>query len=168
MNIDGHAWVFGDDINTDVIHAPAFFSHDDEHVKRGLFHGYDPEMQARVQPGDVLVGGRNFGCGSSRETSIRSLLLNRIGAILAVDFARIFFRNATNNGLPCLCFADPADSTLIAAGARLRVDLARSVVTVNGEYELALVPPGAFVRRLWQCGGLMALLDQERDREVLA
>jgi 3-isopropylmalate dehydratase small subunit len=80
--ITGSSWVFGDDMNTDVIHAPDYFSLDEARVRLGLFQRLDPSIQQRLQPGDILVGGRNFGCGSSRETVIRSLKLNQVGAIV--------------------------------------------------------------------------------------
>ncbi len=156
--IRGRVWLFGDDLNTDVIHPPQFFSLDPEKVKRGLFHGLDPSIQPALEPGDVLVGGHNFGCGSSRETSIQALKLNRVGAILALDFARIFFRSATNNGLVCLTFARPADRDRLRAGERLAISPSEArAVTADGE-ELPLDPPGAFVQRIWEAGGLLALL----------
>lgn len=157
--ICGRTWVFGDDLNTDVIHPPEFFSLDPEKVRRGLFHKLDPSIQPSLEPGDVLVGGRNFGCGSSRETSMRSLKLNGIGAIVAVDFARIFFRNATNNGLPCLAFQDSRDKERVKPGERVRIDLDASELRLPDGDALALDPPGAFIRRIWEAGGLLSLLD---------
>lgn len=156
--ISGRAWVFGDDLNTDVIHPPDFFSFDPEIVKRGLFHGLDPQIQPSLRPGDILVGGRNFGCGSSRETSIRSLKLNQVGAIVAVDFARIFFRNATNNGLPCLTLSDPADLIRIRRHQQLDISLEQWVMTTDAGDRIALEPVGAFVQRIWDAGGLLELL----------
>jgi 3-isopropylmalate/(R)-2-methylmalate dehydratase small subunit len=158
--ICGRTWLFGDDLNTDVIHPPRFFSLEASTVKKGLFHGLDPTIQPRLQPGDVLVGGRNFGCGSSRETSIISLRLNEIGAIIAVSFARIFFRNATNRGLPCLTFANPEDYSLISAELDVTVDLADWKLR-GPNVEIALVPAGDFIRRVWAAGGLLDLLDDE-------
>jgi 3-isopropylmalate dehydratase small subunit len=158
----GRVWLFGDDVNTDVIHPPAFYSLDPDKVRRGLFHGYDPDMQPNVRPGDVVVAGRNFGCGSSRETSVRAIKLNDIGALVAVDFARIFFRNATNNGLPCLTFADPADLARLRQGQRISVDTdAATLQTGEGE-TIRLTPPGEFVRRIWAAGGLLELLPDVR------
>jgi 3-isopropylmalate/(R)-2-methylmalate dehydratase small subunit len=148
--IRGRVWLFGDDLNTDVIHPPQFFSLDPEKVKRGLFHGLDPTIQPNLQPGDILIGGRNFGCGSSRETSMRALKLNQIGAIVALDFARIFFRNATNNGLPCLTFADAGDL------ARLRQW--QALLTTDAGVAMQLEPPGHFIMSIWQAGGLLAML----------
>jgi len=153
-----HCWVFGDDLNTDVIHPPQFFSLDPETVKSGLFHGLDPAMRSALSPGDVLVGGRNFGCGSSRETSIRSLKLNHIGGIVAVSFARIFFRNATNNGLPCLTFARPEDKGELTAGQSIEVDLDALLLKTSDGRAFELTPPGEFVQEIWRAGGLLELL----------
>ncbi|HEV8556667.1 MAG TPA: 3-isopropylmalate dehydratase [Actinophytocola sp.] len=156
--ISGVAWVFGDDLNTDVIHPPEYFSLDPERVRQGLFAKYDSTMVSRLRKGDVLVAGRNFGCGSSRETSIRSLLLNGVGAVIAVDFARIFFRSATNNGLPCLTFADPADLARVPNGGRVSVLPDQGLLsTIDGRH-IPLEPPGRFVRRIWAAGGLLGLL----------
>ena len=151
-------WVFGDNLNTDVLHPPSYYSLDPEIVKSGLFKGIDPELQARVVPGDVIVGGHNFGCGSSRETSIRSLKLNGIAAVIAIDFARIFFRSATNHGLPCLCFANPEDLELFRHGGRAQLQLAEDSIELWEGERVQLQPVGAFVRRIWSAGGLLGLL----------
>ncbi|MGC7102117.1 3-isopropylmalate dehydratase [Amycolatopsis lurida] len=154
----GTAWTFGDDLNTDVIHPPQFFSLDPEKVKRGLFHGLDPALRERLRPGDVLVAGRNFGCGSSRETSVQSLKLNGIGAIVAVDFARIFYRNATNNALPCVNFANPDDRPRIRQGQRVEVRFEESVLLTEDGDRIALEPAGPFVQAVWEAGGLLEML----------
>jgi 3-isopropylmalate/(R)-2-methylmalate dehydratase small subunit len=156
--IRGRIWLFGDDLNTDVIHPPQFFSLDPEKVKRGLFHGLDPTIQPNLQPGDILVGGRNFGCGSSRETSMRALKLNQIGAIIALDFARIFFRNATNNGLPCLTFANAADLAKRQQLQRAEIEPARALLRTEAGVQIQLEPPGQFIMSIWQAGGLLAML----------
>jgi 3-isopropylmalate dehydratase small subunit len=160
--ISGRVWVFGDDINTDVLHPPQFFSLESERVKLGLFHGIDPSLQAQLEPGDIVVAGRNFGCGSSRETSLRAFKLNRIGAVVAVDFARIFFRNATNNGLPCLTFEDPAARALVHQGIRARIHPEAARMELDDGTHIALDPPGEFVRRIWSAGGLLELLPHMR------
>lgn len=160
--ISGRIWVLGDDVNTDVLHPPQFFSLDPERVKLGLFHGIDPSWQAQLEPGDLVVAGRNFGCGSSRETSLRAFKLNRIGAVVAVDFARIFFRNATNNGLPCLTFADPAALTRVRGGMRAQLFPAAARMELDDGTRIALEPPGEFVRKIWSAGGLLELLPAEQ------
>lgn len=156
-NIRGRIWAFGDDVSTDVIHPPEFFSLDPARVKRGLFHGFDPTIQPRMRLGDIIVAGRNFGCGSSRETSIQSLRLNGIAAIVAIDFARIFFRSATNNGLPCLTFARAEDGAPLRSGEAATISL-RSWALRTGDADIQLEPVGAFVRGIWEAGGLLALL----------
>ncbi|MCX5233510.1 hypothetical protein [Streptomyces sp. NBC_00233] len=160
--ITGRVWLFGDNLNTDVIHAPQFFSLDPDKVKRGLFHGLDPDIQPSMRPGDVLVGGHNFGCGSSRETSVRSLKLNQIGAIIAIDFARIFFRNATNNGIPCLTLACAKDLRRLHQHQVIEAFPAEARMTTDTGDELPLVQPGAFVRRIWEAGGLLSMLPEAK------
>lgn len=160
--IVGTVWLFGDHVNTDVIHPPDYFSLDPAHVKAGLFAKFDPTLQARFTPNDVIVGGRNFGCGSSRETSIRSLLLNGVGAIVAVDFARIFFRNATNNGIRCLTFRDAGDVDRIPAGRRATISLANWTIVPEGGEPIALAPASAFIRTMWEAGGLLELPEMRR------
>jgi len=155
--LSGRAWVFGDDINTDVIHPPQFFSLDPTVVRRGLFNGLDPELQGRLEPGDIIVAGRNFGCGSSRETSIESLKLNQIGAVVAVDFARIFFRSATNNALPCVNFADPADRERIHAGQWIELCFDEWTLCTDAGDRINLHSAGSFVRSVWEAGGLLQL-----------
>lgn len=157
--VSGRAWSFGDDVNTDVMHPPQFFSLKPDVVRRGLFAGLDPQFHERVRPGDVLIAGRNFGCGSSRETSIQSLKLNCVGAIVAVDFARIFFRSATNNALPCVTFADPADRMRVTTGQHVEISFdAWELRTDTGEV-LVLEPVGAFVEQVWAAGGLLEASD---------
>jgi 3-isopropylmalate dehydratase small subunit len=164
--IRGRVWRFGDHVNTDVIHPPQFFSLDAERVKSGLFHGLDPTIQPNLEPGDVLVAGRGFGCGSSRETSVRSLLLNRVGAIVAHDFARIFFRSATNQGLPCLTFSDPADRLRLQCRQRVEIFPAEGRMVTDAGDSIALDVPGPFVLHIWAAGGLLGLLPAGRvDRE---
>lgn len=157
-DLSANTWVFGDNLNTDVLHPPSYFSLEPETVKLGLFKGIDPELQARVRPGDLIVGGHNFGCGSSRETSIRSLQLNGIAAVIAIDFGRIFFRNATNHGIPCLCFADPSDLARFTHGGRASLDLDTLVLESDRGHRARLLEVGAFVRKIWSAGGLLGLL----------
>jgi 3-isopropylmalate dehydratase small subunit len=158
-SITGRAWCFGDDISTDVIHPPDFYSLKKDKVKAGLFHKLDPTMQERIQPGDVLVAGRNFGCGSSRETSVLSLVHNGIGAIVARSFGRIFFRNATNRGLPCLVLRESESPQGIETGDSVIVSLEAWTLRSERGATLALEPASHFIRRIWDAGGLLGLLD---------
>ncbi len=122
----GQAWVFGDDISTDHI-APGRLFHlrtDLPELAKHVLEDVDPTFATDVQPGDLVVAGRNFGLGSSREHAPRILKIAGAGAVLAHSFARIFFRNAINVGLPAL----QCDTTPIVPGDVLEVDLAAGEV----------------------------------------
>lgn len=162
-HISGRAWTFGDNLNTDIIHPPDFYSLDPDKVKSGLFARYDKTIQQRLLKNDILIGGSNFGCGSSRETSIRSLKLNEVGAIIAVNFARIFFRNATNCGLPCLQFSNPDDKQLVEQSELLQLDLTHCTLQLENGHTIQLQDVGEFVKNIWRKGGLMELLNNQEQ-----
>jgi 3-isopropylmalate/(R)-2-methylmalate dehydratase small subunit len=117
----GKAWTFGDDISTDHI-APGRLLHlrsDLPELAKHVMEDADPGFAAAMSPGDFIVGGRNFGLGSSREHAPRIIRIAGVGAVLAQSFARIFFRNAINVGLPLL----QCDTSGIDQGDELEVDL---------------------------------------------
>ena len=118
----GRAWTFGDDISTDHI-APGRLFHlrtDLPELAKHVLEDADPGFAAAMKPGDFVVAGRNFGLGSSREHAPRIMRIAGVGAVLAQSFARIFFRNAVNVGLPVL----QCDTGGIQQGDELQVDLA--------------------------------------------
>lgn len=145
-------WRFGEDVNTDQIvpgrYAPYMTS--EAELRKYPFIEARPEFAATVQPGDLLVAGRNFGCGSSREYAPQALKLVGIGAIVAPSFARIFYRNALNLGIPLF----EADLAWLADGAEVRLDpLAGLLETARGPVQLP--PPPAWMREVWQAGGIV-------------
>jgi len=154
----GQTWVFGDNLNTDVLHPPSYYSLDPNIVRSGLFKGIDANLQERVRAGDMIVGGHNFGCGSSRETSIRSLQLNGIAAVVALDFARIFFRNATNHGIPCCRIVNPEELAAFRHGGEATLHLDAGFFELPDGRQVKLAPVGEFVRKVWAAGGLLGLL----------
>jgi 3-isopropylmalate/(R)-2-methylmalate dehydratase small subunit len=121
MNIAGRAHCFGDDINTDYIIASKYktASLDPRDLTRHLMEDIDPGFGQRVRPGDILVAGKNFGCGSSREGAPLVIKAAGIGVVVAPSFARIFFRNAINIGLPVFI----CDTSGINTGDDLEFDL---------------------------------------------
>jgi 3-isopropylmalate/(R)-2-methylmalate dehydratase small subunit len=122
----GRAWPFGDDISTDHI-APGRLFHlrtDLPELAKHVMEDADPGFAAAMAPGDFIVAGRNFGLGSSREHAPRIIRLAGVGCVLAQSFARIFFRNAINVGLPVLT----CDTSAIEGGDQLEVDLAAGEV----------------------------------------
>ncbi|MDI6859239.1 MAG: 3-isopropylmalate dehydratase small subunit [Methanocellales archaeon] len=150
----GNVWKFGDDVNTDAIIPGRYLTiNDPKELAKHVFEGVLPEFAQQVQPGDIIVAGRNFGCGSSREHAPLALKGAGISCIIAKSFARIFFRNAINVGLPVL-ECDKIDQ--IERGDALEVDLAKGMINnkTKGERYQAMPLP-EFVRNIIEHGGLI-------------
>lgn len=125
--IEGRVWTFGDDVNTDVIMPGKYLNmRNPAELAPYIMEGLDPDFARKAKPGDVLVAGKNFGCGSSRETAPAGLHAFGIGAVIAVSFARIFLRNAINIGLPVLECAEAARA--LADGDRVTVDVTTGAI----------------------------------------
>jgi len=157
MVLKGKAHVFGHDINTDYIISGKykFKTLDMDELARHCMEDIDPEFTSRVQPGDFIVAGANFGCGSSREQAPLVIKHAGISAVLAKSFARIFFRNAINNGLPVA----ECDTSGIQSGDQLEVDLeAGMVVNLTQGTELAVTPLPPVMMDILKEGGLAAYL----------
>jgi len=155
MPIEGRAWCFGDNLDTDgIIPARYLNTSDPRELAAHAMEDADPTFAAGVSPGDVVVAGRNCGCGSSREHAPLALKAAGVGAVIAPSFARIFYRNSFNIGLPILECAEAAAG--IEAGDRVRVDLESGLIvnlTKGREYRAQPVPP--FMQRIIACGGLI-------------
>ncbi len=149
----GRAWVFGADIDTDQITPSRFIvSSDPKELATHAFNDLRPEFSANVSPGDFVVAGENFGSGSSREHAPLSLIGAGVSGVVAQSFARIFFRNGINLGLPLLICPD-ADR--IDDGDEISMDVADGVVhnhTKDESYEAEALPP--FLQSLVESGGL--------------
>lgn len=151
----GKAWIFGDDVDTDVI-IPAHrcVTLDIAELGQHAMEGMDPTFASSIAPGDFVAAGWNFGCGSSRETAPLALLGAGVGAVLAKSFARIFFRNAINVGLPLLESAEAASDA--APGHWLSVDLRGGILTnetLGKTYVIAPYP--GMVEEIVSCGGMV-------------
>jgi 3-isopropylmalate/(R)-2-methylmalate dehydratase small subunit len=153
-NIAGRAWKYGDNINTDVLFPGKYTYTVSERadIARHALEDLDPSFAANVQAGDVLVAGRNFGCGSSREQAATCLVYNGVGAIIAESFSRIFYRNALNNGL--LAIVCPPAAQAITHGERVEVDVTANVIRCTAG-EFAFAPLSAGVMGIVQAGGLV-------------
>ena len=155
MNATGTAIKYGDNIDTDVI-IPARYLNttDPKELASHCMEDIDKEFAKRVQTGDVMVGGKNFGCGSSREHAPIAIKESGISCVIASTFARIFYRNAINIGLPLLEVGD--DVKKIKAGDVLSVDLESGEIvnTTSGETIKATPLPG-FIQDIAKAGGLI-------------
>jgi len=161
--IRGKAWNYGDDVNTDFI-LPGIYLEltDPDEMSRHAMEGIDPEFAENVQQGDVVIGGRNFGLGSSREHAPIALKHSGVSAVIAEGFARIFYRNATNLGLPALeCLHVSKE---VETGDTVEVDLAKGKIVVNGEKELDFVPVPEFMMEILEDGGLREYIKKNRDK----
>jgi 3-isopropylmalate/(R)-2-methylmalate dehydratase small subunit len=163
MVIKGKAWNYGDDVNTDFI-LPGIYLEltDPDEMGRHAMEGIDPEFAGKVRPGDVVVGGRNFGLGSSREHAPIALKHSGVSAVIAEGFARIFYRNATNLGLPALeC---PNASKEIKTGDTVEVALDKGTIIVNGTKTLSFVPVPEFMMEILAAGGLREYIKNNKAR----
>ncbi len=148
-------WIFGNDVNTDQIipgrYAP-YMLKNEEDLRKYPFVEARPDFAPNVQPGDLIVAGPNFGCGSSREYAPLALKMVGIGAIVAPLFARIFFRNALNLGIPCFT----ADLTqTLHDGEHVELNVAQGVILTENGTRIDLPAPTAFMREIWSAGGIV-------------
>lgn len=154
--MSGRAFVFGDNIDTDVLAPGYLMKLPAEELARHCLEAVDPAFASTVQPGDFVVAGANFGLGSSREQAAVSLKMLGVSAVIATGFARIFYRNALNLGLPAL-FCDAAGS--IRASDRLEVDpVAGQIINHTRNQILAARPIPAHLMDMVRAGGLVAQL----------
>ena len=156
--IRGRAIRMGDDINTDFIIPYQYKArtNDPRELAKHVFEGLDPELPKRIRPGDIVVAGRNFGYGSSREQAPLAIKAAGIPAVIAESFARIFYRNAVNLGLvPVEAPRDWIES--VEDGDIVSIDLEEGVVRNESKgVEARVKPMPEFVRRIVEAGGLAA------------
>jgi 3-isopropylmalate/(R)-2-methylmalate dehydratase small subunit len=156
---NGKAHKYGDNINTDIIAPPQYMELTVADAAKYAMSAIDPEFATKVKPGDILVAGNNFGSGSSRETAPLTLKHLKVGAIVAKFFARIFYRNAINIGLPVV---ECAEADKIQDGDELEIDLQAGRVenkTRGESYSCSTLPP--HIMELIECGGLVSHLAKQ-------
>ena len=150
----GRVWKYGDSVNTDVLY-PGRYTYQilpPEEMARHALEDLDPAFAPGVRPGDVIVAGKNFGCGSSREQAAACLKYAGIQAVVAKSFARIYFRNAINLGLPVLQSEAAADA--LRTGDEIEIDLVRGeIVSARGTFRFPPLPES--VIGILEAGGLL-------------
>ena len=163
--VTGKVFKYGDNVDTDVI-IPARYLNapSPEELAKHCMEDIDPAFAATVQPGDIIVGGANFGCGSSREHAPISIRACGVACVIAASFARIFYRNSINIGFPILeC---PEAAAAIQNGDTISVDFATGVIhddTTGEEFKAVAFP--AFINRIIEHDGLLPYLKARQDAE---
>lgn len=166
MQIQGKIWKYGDNVNTDVI-FPGKYTYtltDRQDIAAHALEDLDPTFAGRVQRGDILVAGRNWGCGSSREQAATCLVYNGVGAIIAESFGRIFYRNALNAGLPVIVC--PAAAQAIGPGEQVTIQIGATAPFVRcaaGEFPFPPFSPS--IMAIVQAGGLIDYVKQRMASE---
>jgi 3-isopropylmalate dehydratase small subunit len=158
--IKGKVWKFGDDVDTDVIIPAKYLRSVDQSVwPKHVLEGLEPTFSSKVGKGDIIVGGKNFGCGSSREQAALAIKWAGVSAVVAESFARIFFRNAINNGLPLIeCMGI---SSAVVQGDTIEIDLDSGVVKTKAE-ALNSKPLPPFLQEILRSGGLVEYYKKNR------
>ncbi|KKM11711.1 3-isopropylmalate dehydratase [Clostridiales bacterium PH28_bin88] len=164
MEFKGRTWKFGNDVDTDAI-IPARYLNtiDPAELARHCMEDADPAFPEKVRAGDIIVAGKNFGCGSSREHAPVAIKAAGVACVIAHSFARIFYRNAINIALPI--FESPEAAEVISEGDQVRVDAESGIITnltKNQTYQATPFP--AFMRELMQAGGLMPYVAERVKR----
>ncbi len=152
--IQGKVWKYGDNINTDVI-FPGKYTYtvsDPEEMPKYALEDLDSRFAGAMKPGDVIVGGTNWGCGSSREQAVVCLSEAKLGAIIAKSFARIYYRNCLNNALPAIVCPEAVDA--IQDGEDIEINLEKGIIKCQaGEYDFPPLPDA--VMEIFLAGGLI-------------
>ena len=154
MHITGKVWKYGDDINTDVI-FPGKYTYsllDEAQMALHALEDLDQEFNKHALQGDIIVAGKNWGCGSAREQAVKCLKARGVGAIIAKGFSRIYYRNSLNEGLATIVSEEAVNN--ITAGETISIDFSRSIIiTESGEYAFSPYPD--FLKGLVENNGLI-------------
>ena len=165
MKINGRIWKFGSDIDTDAIIAARYLNQSDGKVlAKHVMEDERPEFSQEVRKGDILLAEKNFGCGSSREHAPLALKAAGISCIIAKSFARIFYRNGLNLGIPLLESSEASE--MIREGDRVRVNLTTGeIFDLTQQKKFFAKPIPTFMQDLIRDGGLIRHLRKKRKKE---
>ena len=158
----GTAWKFGNDIDTDIIIPGRYLIYTDEKtLSKHCMEGLDDKFSEKCKKGDFIVAGTNFGCGSSREHAPIAIKGAGISAVIAESFARIFYRNATNVGVPLL--EAPGISDLVKDGDEIEVDMDNGIIRAENGDEITFKKLPPFMLEILEKGGLIEYLKDKRE-----
>ncbi len=166
LKLQGRVWKYGDNVNTDVI-FPGKYTYtvtEPKEMAKHALEDLDPSFAREVRDGDFIVGGKNWGNGSSREQAVGALKATGVKALIAKSFARIYFRNAVNNGLLPIVCAEAVDA--IQNGETIEIDLAKNMIRASaGEFSFPPLSPSLF--GIIEAGGLIPMLRKKFGAEDL-
>lgn len=158
----GKAWILGDDIDTDIIIPTEYLALKTvEEMKKYAFSPLRPELAGNIEKGDIIVAGKNFGCGSSREQAPEVLIALGIKCVIAKSFARIFFRNAINNGLLLIENEEFPDNC--KEGTTVEVEMNKNIIYDDKEYKIQALPEN--LMEIIKAGGLVESM-KKRNKQV--
>ena len=165
LTFEGRCWKFGNDIDTDIIIPTQHLNYETmDEIKVHAFEPLRPELAAKLREGDLIVAGNNFGCGSSREQAAEVLVANGVHCVIAKSFARIFFRNAINNGILLLECPDLPDN--VNEGDTVKVELDKQQISANGKtYKIPAIPENLY--HIIMDGGLVKSIMKKVEKGLL-
>ena len=164
MIFKGKVWKFGDNIDTDaIIPARYLTTSDPRELAAHCMEDADPDFITRMKTGDIILGGENFGCGSSREHAPIAIKAAGVSCVIAKSFARIFYRNAFNTGLPIFESKEIGDA--ISEGEKVTVNSAKGTITITNSNKIFMINPiPPFMEKLIADGGLMKHIARKRGK----
>jgi 3-isopropylmalate/(R)-2-methylmalate dehydratase small subunit len=158
--LQGKVWKFGENIDTDLIIAARYLNTSDpKELAKHVMEDADPDFVSKMSSGDIIVAGENFGCGSSREHAPIAIKASGINAVIAPTFARIFYRNAFNMGLPIF---ELKEANEIDEGDTIRIDMDRGeIINITKAQTYKFIPIPPFMQQLVDAGGLIEFASKE-------
>jgi 3-isopropylmalate/(R)-2-methylmalate dehydratase small subunit len=159
--------ILEDNVNTDVIFPARYLSiFDEQETAKHLFEDVDPSFRSRVKNGGIVIGGRNFGCGSAREQAAMALKFAGVTIMVAVSYNRSFYRNAINNGLLLLEFEKPEDYNSFEEGNELAIDYVTGIINnqTTGD-SVRCLTPDKFILDIISAGGICQYVKQNKNKD---
>ena len=164
--LEGNCWKFGHNIPTDMITPTAYVMRGMSEMVKHVLENANPEFPAKVQQGDIIVAGRNFGCSSGRAIAPKAIKATGVAAVLAESFSRTFYRNGPEIGLPIM--ETPGLHELVETGHRLRIDIEKGTVeNLTTGKSIRGTPPSGLLLDMLRAGGLIPLLKSDAGRQLL-